>query len=56
MVNWRTTLLGALAAILPFVKSIIPAELGTLVDAAQAFALALLGYFAKDKNVTGIHS
>ena len=54
MVSWKTTLMGALAALLPFVKSIVPAELGTLVDTAQAFAIALLGYFAKDKNATGV--
>ena len=53
MVNWKTTLMGALAAMAPFVKSILPEGLAPIADAVQALALALLGYFSKDKNVTG---
>jgi ActR/RegA family two-component response regulator len=55
VVNWKTTLAGAIAAMAPFVKSILPEGLAPIADAVQALALALLGYFAKDKNVTGVN-
>lgn len=55
MVNWKTTLAGAVAAMAPFVKSMLPEALAPIADALQALALALLGYFAKDKDVTGVH-
>ncbi len=54
MVSWKTTLMGALAAMAPFVKSLLPEELAPIADAMQALALALLGYFAKDKGTTGV--
>ena len=55
MVNWKTTIMGALAAMLPWLKTIVPDEFAVIFDAGQAFALALLGYFAKDKSVTGVN-
>lgn len=54
MPSWKTTLAGAVAALLPFIKSLVPEELGTVIDAFQAFAIAALGYFAKDKSTTGV--
>jgi hypothetical protein len=54
MLNWKTTLMGALAAMAPFIRSVLPEGLAPIADAIQALALALLGYFAKDKNVTGV--
>lgn len=53
MLNWKTSLAGAIAALAPFLKGVLPADLSSIADAVQALALALLGYFAKDKNVTG---
>lgn len=52
-VNWKTALFGALAAALPYVADFVPADLAPLVRGGASFALLLLGYFAKDKNVTG---
>lgn len=52
MLNWKTSLAGAIAALAPFLKGVLPADLSSIADAVQALALALLGYFAKDKNVT----
>ncbi len=51
MLNWKTTLAGVLAAsgqILPLFG--IPQPVAVAVG---VIGLALLGYFAKDKNVTG---
>lgn len=51
MKNWKTTASGILSAagtILPMFG--IPAEIG---PAITAIGLALIGYFAKDNNVTG---
>ena len=48
--NWKTTLFGFLAAVIPYVRGIIPVELTAVADAASALALALMGYFAADKK------
>ncbi|MBI5970580.1 MAG: hypothetical protein HY884_05445 [Deltaproteobacteria bacterium] len=51
MLNWKTTLSGVLAA-----SSYILPLFGVPSPVAQAvgvIGLALLGYFAKDKNVSG---
>jgi hypothetical protein len=50
MFNWKTTVFGALAALLPYVKSVLPAEFGQIADGVAALALALMGYFAADKS------
>jgi hypothetical protein len=49
MVNWKTTVFGALAAILPYLRGAVPPEYSAIVDAASALAIALLGLFAADK-------
>jgi hypothetical protein len=51
MKNWKTTvsgILSALGVIFPAVG--LPAEIG---QAVTVIGLALLSYFAKDKDVTG---
>ena len=49
--NWKTSLSGVFAALLQLGKQVLPAEFHPVLDAASAFAIALLGYFAKDKSV-----
>jgi hypothetical protein len=48
--DWRTSIAGLLAAVLPWVRGIVPEALAPIVDAASSLALALLGYFAADKR------
>lgn len=48
--NWKTTLFGALAAILPYARAIVPEQFSHIADAAAALAVALMGYFAADKQ------
>jgi hypothetical protein len=52
MVNWKTTLFGALAAICTFLASGFP-EMQTIFAALASLFTAFLGYYAKDSNVTG---
>jgi hypothetical protein len=49
MSNWKTSLAGILAAALQAAKIHYP-QFGPILDGASAFAVALLGYFAKDAN------
>jgi len=49
MTDWKTTVTGLLAALLPWLKTLVP-DLATILDAAGALALALFAYFAKDKE------
>ena len=57
MLNWKTTLLGLTAALMLVLQG--PVEQlgnGQPVDwfvVLQAVAIAVFGYFAKDKDVTG---
>lgn len=53
MKNWKTTLFGALAAVVIAIQPIIAT--GTIDWKAVGLAalVAALGYFAKDSNVTG---
>jgi hypothetical protein len=54
MKNWKTTLAGlilAAPAILTTAGIAIPAA---FADIIQAVGAALVGYFAKDKNVSGV--
>jgi hypothetical protein len=48
--NWKTTIFGALAAIIPYIRGIVPEEFQAIADAAAALALALMGYFAADRK------
>lgn len=50
MINWKTTVFGALAAILPYVRSMVPSEFAPVADALAALALALMGYFSADSK------
>jgi len=47
MLNYKTTIAGLIAAVLPWLGSVFP-DLKVIFDAAGSFALVLLGYFAKD--------
>ena len=52
MKNWKTTLsglFGALGVLFPFIG--LPLELG---NALSVVGMAALGYFAKDKDITGV--
>jgi hypothetical protein len=50
MINWKTSIAGFLAAVLPWVRGIVPEALVPIVDAVSSLALALLGYFAADSS------
>jgi hypothetical protein len=54
MKNWKTTLLGAAAAGLLALQPLL--ETGTISpkEIILAFIAAAFGYFAKDKDVTGV--
>jgi hypothetical protein len=52
MANWKTTLFGALAAVCAALTTVLP-EYKELLIAVSAVFTALLGFFAKDSNVTG---
>lgn len=45
--NWKTTLSGLVAALLPWAKQVWP-KYALLFDAGGSFAVACLGYFAAD--------
>jgi len=47
MVNWKTTLCGALAALASFLKT-QPGVLATIGAVLEPVAIGLLGYFAAD--------
>lgn len=49
MKNLKTTIAGLVAALLPFVRGVVPEALVPIVDGVAALALALVGYFAADK-------
>ncbi len=49
MTDWKTTVTGLLAALLPWLKTLVP-DLAPILDAAGSLALALFAYFAKDKE------
>jgi len=53
MKNWRTTLVGALLAVLTIIQPLIEDGSVTPIRIAIAGAIALLGYLMKDFNVTG---
>lgn len=48
--DWKTTVAGLVAALLPFAKGILPVALAPIVDAVATLALVLLGYFAADRK------
>lgn len=48
MVNWKTSIAGVVAALAQAAKNVFP-DFAAIADAVSALALALLGYFAKDK-------
>jgi len=54
MTNWKTTILGILAAIMIAVAPLIQTGQVDWKAVALAAAVALFGYFAKDKDVTGV--
>jgi hypothetical protein len=47
--NWKTSIAGLVAAIIPWLKGVFP-DFGGILDGVQSLAFALLGYFAKDNN------
>lgn len=49
MVNWKTSVAGLVAALAQWAKSVLPPDLAILADAISGLALAVLGYFSKDK-------
>jgi len=54
--NWKTTALGALAAVLGFLQAYMIHDWHTIIKDPTTlvmFVLALLGFAAKDSNVTG---
>ena len=56
MKNWKTTIAGAIAAILLAIQPIIEAAQGGEINWQQlgfAVILALFGYLAKDAGVSG---
>jgi hypothetical protein len=53
MKNWRTTVVGALLAVLTIIQPLIEDGTVTPIRIAIAGAIALLGYLMKDFNVTG---
>ena len=51
MKSWKTTLSGVIAALGPILLAVgIPTEVATAITTIGLF---LLGFFAKDNNVTG---
>ena len=54
MKNWKTTVLGALLAIVIAVAPIIQTGVIDWKAVGIAALVALIGYFAKDKDVTGV--
>ncbi len=59
MINWKTTVLGLVACLMTLlagpVQQLSNGQPVDWLQVASAVALGLLGYFAKDKNVTGAH-
>lgn len=53
MKNWRTTVVGALLAVLTIIQPLIEDGTVTPIRIAIAGAIALLGYLMKDFSVTG---
>lgn len=54
MKNWKTTLCGLVSAILLYLAGMpdfLPFQ--QILQGASGLALAAMGYFAKDTNVTG---
>lgn len=47
--NVKTTVSGFIAAVAPWLKTVLPAEFGAVVDAVATIALAAFAYFAADK-------
>lgn len=52
MINWKTSLFGALSAIFGFIATTMP-DLKEVLAAASALCLALMAMFAKDATNTG---
>lgn len=52
MKNWKTSFFGALAAVCGGLAAVFP-DYNEILLAVGAVFTALLGYFAKDNNVTG---
>jgi hypothetical protein len=53
MTSWKTTLFGALSAVCVALSAIFPAHSEILLAIGAVFT-ALTGYFAKDKDTTGV--
>jgi hypothetical protein len=53
MGSWKTTLIGAILAIVIAVAPILQTGVINWKDVAIAVLVALAAYFTKDKNVTG---
>ncbi len=59
-VNWRTTALGGIAAVATAAVPVMNGVQGSMhqgdwTQLILAVAMALFGYFAKDKNVSGVN-
>ena len=50
MADLKTTITGVLAALIPWLKGILPQKYAGLLDGVQSIALALLGWFAADAS------
>lgn len=51
--NWKTTAAGVLAGCVPIVLGYLQGDL-TAEKCILGLGIAVLGYFAKDGNVTGV--
>lgn len=51
--NWKTTIPGVIAGLAQIVKAFGVDIDPAILDGINAIAIAVLAYFAKDKDVTG---
>lgn len=51
--SWKTTVAGIAAAVLTALTALVQTGRVTMTDAAVAVGLAVLGWLAKDADVTG---
>jgi len=52
--SWKTTVVALVGSICIVLANQFP-ELKDIFTGASALAIALLGYFSKDRDVTGVH-
>lgn len=49
MKNAKTTVSGLVAALAPWLRSVLPAELAPVVDGVATLAVLAMGWFAADR-------